>query len=105
MSSDARVLIDISPVLLATALARVLVDVGYDVDLGGGLDAPDVAVVSGANGSRAPIVIELPVQTDGTTFATVTNRGDTRRVPVRNLRDLLAVIAHELSVQPFRFEA
>jgi hypothetical protein len=105
MPSDARVLIDLSPVLLATALARVLAGVGYDVDLGDGVDAPDVAVVSERNGNRAPIVIELPPLTGETTIATVSNRGATRLVPVRNLRDLLAVIEHEISAQPLPFEA
>lgn len=97
--------VDLSPVLLATALARVLSGVGYQVDVSDGDIHADVAVVSERNGTRAPIVIRLPPLAGGTTMAAVSNRGTTRRVAVRHLRDLLAVIENELAAQPLPFDA
>lgn len=105
MPTPARIVIDLSPVLLATALARVLTGLGYEVGVGEGMEDPDVAVVSESNGQEAPVVIELPPLTGEKTVATVSNRETTRLVPVSNLRDLLAVIAHEVAVQPLPLES
>ena len=102
MAVGARVLIDLSPVLLATALARVLSSMGYEVDVGESPIDPDVAVVSQRNGLQAPVVIEIP-RPDQTT-ATIFSGGSSRRVQVRNLRDLLEVVEHEVATRPLSFE-
>jgi hypothetical protein len=93
MAVGARILIDLSPVLFATALGRVLTGLGYEVDLGRPVNGHEMALVSEGNGGDAPIVIELRL--DKTT-ATVFSGGESRRVPVGGLRDLLEVVEREL---------
>ena len=102
---DALVQVDLSPVLLATALARVFTGVGYEVEVGDREVAADVAVVSTKGESRVPIVIELPPLGGRRTLAKVSNHGTTRRVRVRHLQDLLRLIEIELAAAPLPFEA
>jgi hypothetical protein len=102
MAVGARVLLDLSPVLLATALARVLSSMGYEVDVGDPTFDADVAVVSERNGHQAPIVIELP--RPHKTTATIFRSDGSRRVQVRDLRDLLEVVEHEVGARPLSFE-
>ncbi|HSM02921.1 MAG TPA: hypothetical protein VK960_10860 [Acidimicrobiia bacterium] len=102
MPAAVRVLVDLSPVLLGTALARVLTGLGYEVDVGDPQRDYEVAVVSQRNGLQVPIVIELPPPEK--TTAKVYSRGGQRRVPVRDLRALLDVLDYELGRQPLAFE-
>jgi hypothetical protein len=92
-----RVLLDLSPVLLATALGRVLSGRGYMVDIGGPDDGHDLAVVSSPSGEReATVQIQLPPLEGPATTARVIREGAERSVPVRDLQDLLALIDREL---------
>jgi hypothetical protein len=94
MSTTApRVFLDISPLLFATALAKVLVNLGYEVDVGGPPDHHDLAVISEpGGGGPAPVQITLPSLESRETAAEVTEAGGSRLVQVHDLADLLRLI-------------
>jgi hypothetical protein len=94
MSTTApRVFLDISPLLFATALAKVLVRLGYEVDLGGPPDHHDLAVISEpGGGGPIPVQITLPPLESRDTAARVSEAGGSRLVPVHDLADLLRLI-------------
>lgn len=94
-----RVLIDVSPRMFATALARILVERGYAVDVGGAPDHHDLAVVTEAalDGPQAAVEIILPSLEESQVTALIASAHGTRRASVRNLEDLLVLIEAELS--------
>lgn len=88
-----RLYLDLSPMLFATALAKVLVGLGYEVDVGGPPDHHALAVLSEPGGVGAiPVQITLPPLEGNEIRAEVADAGGSRRVQVRNLADLLALI-------------
>jgi hypothetical protein len=92
-----RVLIDVSPRMFATALARILTERGYAVDVGGAPDHHDLAVLAeaGAEGPQAAVEIILPSLEESRVTARITNARGSRRFEVRNLEDLLVLIEAE----------
>lgn len=97
MSARPRVLIDVSPRMFATALARILTERGYAVSVGGEPDHHDLAVVAEAGGpeTRAAVEIVLPSLEEPKVTARITNARGSRRAEVRNLEDLLVLIEAE----------
>lgn len=98
MKTRPRVLIDVSPRMFATALARILAERGYAVDVGGQPDHHDLAVLTeDSEGAHTAIEIVLPSLEDSRVTARITSARGSRRAEVRNLDDLLVLIAAELS--------
>lgn len=97
MTTPPRVLIDVSPRMFATALARILVERGYAVDIGGVPDHHDLAVIGEAapEGRQAAVEIILPSLEESQVTARITSARGSRRCAVRNLEDLLVLIEAE----------
>jgi len=87
-----RVLIDLSPVVFATALARVLEDQGYDVDFDPVGPIHDLAIVDAEVESAATVQIRIPSLDGSRRWGFVSRDGSSDRVSMRSLDDLLGLI-------------
>lgn len=88
-----EVLLDLSPLLFATALAKVLAGLGYEVDVGGAPDHHALAVISQPGAAAAiPLRILLSPLDSGEGTAEVTDEAGSRLVPVHSLGDLVGLI-------------
>lgn len=98
MALPRRVLIDLSPMVFATALARILRDRGYQVDIGANGHHHDLAVVADGASGDAAVEIALASLDGPQVTAQVTDAHGCHPAEVRDLGDLLRLIEEQLPI-------
>jgi hypothetical protein len=87
-----RVVIDLRPVVFATALARVLEEQGYEVDFDTAGPIHDLAIVDEDGEAPATVQIRIPALDGSRHWGWVSRGGSSDRVAVGSLQDLLGLI-------------
>jgi len=90
-------LIDLRPVVFATALARVLEEHGYEVDFDRAR-GHDLAIVDADAEATATVQIRIPALDGSRRSGILSKNGSTRRVTLGSLEDLLGVVGREMPI-------